>query len=227
MGKKPPTACYICGQVRHPTRDHVFPRGLFPKGTLPSHPRPPIAPACKKCQKDVHKHEEYFRTFAAAGSYGDASARALWEGEITRSFEGSPAFKQQFVNAINTVEVTSDGGVFLGHRTQVEGDPTRISAVLHKIIRGLFYLDSGGRVMPFDVAFRFEQITPDTPTMPEAVMNVIHGTPLRTVGDIVRYKFQLLPEEPRLIVSWVALYSKVMFLVSVRPIDQVLPAAAS
>lgn len=69
---------------------HIFPRGLF------NRPVPPdvlTAPACEGCQQTLQPDEEYFRTFAAAGAYQDASARELWEGRITRSFDNSPGLR--------------------------------------------------------------------------------------------------------------------------------------
>jgi hypothetical protein len=194
---------------------------LFPAGTLPSHPPPPIAPACRECQQRVQPDEEYFRTFAAAGAYADEAARALWEGKIARSFDNSPGFRQLFASRVDSIEWRSPGGVVMGDLSVVKGDERRIGHVLNKIVRGMSYLDSGGKVMPFDVKFRFEQVTPMTEPMPDVVMDVIHATELRTVGDIVRYKFQLLPGEPRLMVAWFAFYNPAsMFVVWTRPADK-------
>jgi hypothetical protein len=83
-------------------------------------------------------------------------------------------------------------------------DWQRIGNVLRKIVRGLFYLDSGGTVMPFDVKFNYSQVSPMTPPLPDEVMDLIHGMPLRTVGEVLRFKFELFPGDPRMIVSWFA-----------------------
>lgn len=216
-------ACYICGEVREPTRDHIFPRGLFPPGTLPSHPPPPIAPACEPCQQTIQSDEEYFRTLVASGAYGDAATRELWEGKIKRSFTKSPGFRQTFAKAIKTMAWKSPEGLILGEVTGIEGDQDRIGNVLRKIVRGLFYLDSGGHVMPHDVQFNFSQVSPMTPPLPEEVMDLIHGMQLRTVGDVVRFKFELCPEEPRMIVTWMAFYGRSMFAIWTWPDDVELP----
>jgi hypothetical protein len=162
------------------------------------------APACEGCQQSLQPDEEYFRTFAAAGAYQDASARELWEGRITRSFDNSPGFRRSFANAIRSMEWKSPGGVILGDVIGLEGNREPIGNVLRKIVRGMFYLDSGGTVMPFDVKFNFSQVSPMTPPLPEEVMDLLHGMPLRTVGDVVRYKFELSVDDPRFIVSWFA-----------------------
>ncbi len=212
--------CYICGIAGASTRDHVFPKGLFP---------PPLpldmltAPACDECQQRLQPDEEYFRTLAASGAYRDPSARELWDTKILRSFSNSPAFRRSLEKAIRTVEWKSPGGIILGAVTGLEGNQARVGNVLRKIVRGLFYLDSGETVMPFDVKFNYEQVSPMSPPMPEEVMDVIHGIPLRTVGDVVRYKFEICPEEPRMIVSWMALYGRTMFVVWTWPEDVEVP----
>lgn len=201
------------------TRDHVFPRGLFPPGSLPSHPEPPIAPACAECQQAIQPDEEYFRTLAASGAYADEAARNLWEGKIKRSFDNSPGFKTSFANAIKTMDWKSPGGVILGEVTGIEGDQERIGTALRKIVRGLFWLDSGGQVMPFSVRFNYSQASPMTPPLPEEVMELFHGMPLRNVGDIVKFKFGMSPDEPRAIVAWMAFYGRTMFAVWTWPDD--------
>jgi len=50
--------------------------------------------------------------------------------------------------------------------------------------------------------------------LPEIVVDLIRGMPLRTVGTEVRYKFGYPPEDPRLTMTWLAFYESMMFLVN-------------
>jgi hypothetical protein len=193
--------CYICGEAPGPTKDHVFPKCLF----VPPLPVDMItAPACRACQQDIQPDEEVFRNFVAAGSYGDATARALWEGKVAGSFENSPGLRTTFINSMKTIEWKSPGGVILGDLT----------------------VDSGEQVMPFNVRYHIEQITPMTEPLPEQVMVIIHGIDVRTVGDDVRYKFQIVDDEPRATVSWLAFYGKMQFFVMTWPEDAGPPTPA-
>ena len=161
--------CYICGSAPGTTKDHVFPQSLFIK-PLPANMI--TAPACDPCQQAIQPDEEVFRNFVAAGSYGDETARALWEGKVAGSFDNSPGLRTTFVKSIKTIEWKSPGGVILGDVTVVEADRVRTENVIRKMVRGLFYRDSGERVMPTDVRFHIEQITP---------MTVVGTTASRTI----------------------------------------------
>lgn len=212
--------CYICGATGIKlTKDHIFPKGLFP----PPLPQGMLtAPACEECQQRLQPDEEYFRTFVAAGSYSNETAKELWDGKIKRSFDNSPGFRQSFANAISTMEWKSPGGVILGDIVGLEGNQERIGNVLRKIVRGVFYLDSGRKVMPFDVKFNFSQVSPMTPPLPEPVREILAGIPLRTVGNVVKYRFELFPQDPRMIVSGFAFY-RALFAVRTWPEDVELP----
>jgi hypothetical protein len=48
---------------------------------------------------------------------------------------------------------------------------------------------------------------------------VFHEMPLRTVGEVVRYKFGFWPQEPRVTLSWMAFYGRTMFVVYSGPDD--------
>lgn len=73
--------------------------------------------------------------------------------------------------------------------------------MLRKIVRGLSYLGRGRTVMPFDLDWDYFHESPLTGRPPDFVMGMFHGMPLRTVEDVVRYKFTFPPEEPRVTVS--------------------------
>jgi hypothetical protein len=209
----PPPSCYICGSAPGVTKDHVFPRSLFEK-PLPLDMI--TAPACGVCQQGIQPDEEVFRNFVAAGSYGDEAARAMWEGKVAGSFRNSPGLKTAFINSMKTVEWKSPGGVILGDVTVVRGDKGRTENVIRKIVRGLYFKDAG-QPMPLDVRFHIEQVSPMSPSVPDLVMDMFHSIDLRTVGDIVRYKFRVADDEPGATAAWMAFYSKMMFLTITVP----------
>lgn len=130
--------CYICGEVRKPTRDHVFPRCLF-VSPLPQEML--TAPACEACQQSIQPDEEVFRNFVAAGSYADETARALWEGKVAGSFANSPALRATFVDSIKTLEWKSPrrDHHWGSHRRRGRQEPNGecIAAHASRVSRGL------------------------------------------------------------------------------------------
>lgn len=73
--------------------------------------------------------------------------------------------------------------------------------------------------MPFDLDWNFFQESPLTRRPPDFVMEMLRTAPLSTVGEVVRYKFVLSPDEPRLTIAWIAFYGRTMFTVWTGPED--------
>jgi hypothetical protein len=223
-----PSDCYICGAPDARTMDHIFPKSLW----SPPYPEDALtAPACHDCQKRLAPDETYFRTVAAASGAGrDPSARKLWEGKVIRSFDRDRRYREKLAGALRRIDWHTRGGVYLGPLVGLEGDLERIGNGLRKIVRGLSYLERGQTVMPFDLDWNYFHESPLTGRPLDFAMEMFHGLPLRTVGDVVRYKFTFPPKEPRVTVSWLAFYGRTMFTVWTGPndpseLDRLIPSA--
>lgn len=137
--------CAYCGEQRELTRDHVPPRCLFSK------PRPDnliTVPCCNSCNKNLQKHDEYFRLMITLG---------IDPINFPQEFSDS-------IRAINSLSrLTSlDFARNLLRRYEAEParmtiDSNRIGIVLHRIVRGLFYHHSGVR-LPGAIPFDFCQV---------------------------------------------------------------------
>jgi hypothetical protein len=197
--------------------DHVFPKSLW----VPPYPDDALtAPACGGCQKRLAPDETYFRTVAAASAAGrDQTARKLWAGKIKRSFDRDPRSRDRLGSEIRTVEWRTPAGLYMGPLFGIEPNRERIGNVLRKVVRGVWYLERDRRVMPFDLDWSFFQESPLTGRPPDFVMEMLHTLPLQTVGDVVRYKFVLSPDEPRLTIAWMGFYGRTMFTVWTGPQD--------
>jgi len=140
----------------------------------------------------------------------------LWEGPILRSFDRNPAERRTFAAAMRRMDVHSQGDLHLGRLVGLEGDQDRFGNVLRKIVRGLFCVETSS-VMPSDLRWGFEQVTPQSPKVPDETRDLIRSMPLRTVGTEVRYKFGIAPGEPRPTLAWLAFYDRTMFLIHTLP----------
>lgn len=78
--------------------------------------------------------------------------------------------------------------------------------------------------MPADeVRWHFEYVAPNQPKLPEAVVDAVRQLPSRTAGPEVEYRFAAYPEDPRITLTWMALYGPTMFLVSTTPAEATAP----
>jgi hypothetical protein len=204
--------CFNCGVANATTRDHVFSRALFPA------PKPNLmtVPCCPACQALYYPDEGYFRDLTAGGAYANLHARALWEGPITRSFDRDGTARDALAQGLQRMEYRTPAGLYFGDIFGIEGDRDRVGNVLRKITRGLFYKERG-TPMPHDVTWTFEQVSPLNPPLPDVTRDLLRSLPLREVPPVVRYRFGLAPREPRLSVTWFALYERTMFVVGTLP----------
>lgn len=135
--------CTYCGSAEALTRDHIPPKCLFLK------PRPNnliTVPACPQCNNGAKLDDEYFRVFLAVGKTVHASliGRALW-GATFESLK-KPT-KYRFVCAlrksVKKAKIQSEGGIFLEEGKVFEAKLARVIAVPRRIIRGLFFKNTG------------------------------------------------------------------------------------
>jgi hypothetical protein len=171
--------CVYCGELRELTRDHIPPRCLFSK------PRPHnliTVPCCNNCNRELSKHDEYFRIAIAAG--------------IDK--EKFPKENADSVRAINSlIRPTSQG--FAIHMLQnydsnssgLTIERSRIEIVLYRIARGLFYHHRGER-LPGTIAFVFRLVDASLKTNSDGRerINRLDGK-LTTIGQgVFRYAFE-------------------------------------
>ena len=136
--------CYLCGSQDDLTKDHVFPKGIFPK------PRPHnliTLNCCRKCQISYMKDEEYFRNMLIASQdvYETKSGMTLWSTKVLKGLTRTPGIRRQTIESLKTVESNTRNGVFLGQQKAFLIDKDRFDKVLTKIVQGLHFLHTGFR----------------------------------------------------------------------------------
>lgn len=137
--------CVYCGEQHELTRDHVPPRCLFSK------PRPNdlvTVPCCEACNRELCKHDEYFRIAITTG--------------IDR--EKFPKETADSVRAINSlIRPASQGFARLllqnyePNPSRLRYDAQRIEIALYRITRGLYFHHRKARV-PGTIAFAFRLV---------------------------------------------------------------------
>lgn len=140
--------CIYCGSATDLTDDHIPPRSLFGKGdqgdliTVPS---------CRLCNNGASKDDEYFRMMLVANaSSRESKALSSAQDAVIRSIERPQArgLAGLVAKSLQEVEVATKSGIYLGQTTMFKFNPERISRVVQRITRGLYWHETGIALAP-------------------------------------------------------------------------------
>ena len=135
--------CAYCGQERQLTHDHIPPRNLFPK------PRPSdmlTVPCCEPCRRGWSKDDEYLRVVVLTaenlpGDEGVEKGRRTVARSLAKPRK--EAFAAKVMGSFVDVDVKTAGGLYLPSKLGFQFDKSRVSRVLQRIVRGIFYHEFG------------------------------------------------------------------------------------
>ena len=209
--------CFWCGRPGAATKDHVFPRGLFPE-PMPEGVTPITVPACRQHNGAFNLDEEYFRDFVVGAAYEHPEARQIWDVRTVSALEKKPKYRALLASQLQDFEVRSDTGLYLGTGSMMHADPRRIELVLRKIVTGLVFRESGN-VLGFP-AFYFQQILKNDDLAPWR--SLLPSLEVRRLGHIV-YRFGQAVDEPRGVVGLFMFFDRVLFATCTFPRDPDVP----
>jgi len=195
--------CFNCGRPAD-TRDHVPPKGVFPR------PRPTTlitVPACKTCNELTKLQDEYFRWLVA--TVGDATPEAvkLIGQRILPRFREKPALLREIMKGARQVDVYSPGGIWVGREPAFEYDRGRIQPVVEKTVKGLYFHEFGQRL---EMAVVKDFVL--NPKIPEENIPAVAGLPLRDVAPgVFGYRFYCDPNEKRASLWLLMFFEKTLF----------------
>ncbi len=183
------TTCAICGEREATTRDHVPPKGIFPK------PRPAnlvTVPACIDCNNGASDYDDLFKVFLSLqASTNNGIARLLFEEKTVRTLERNQSLLAKIREESRVIGIESDGGK-IETRTGVLWDSVAHDAVIARTIRGLYFHHTGSpmpKTCNLSVQF-FREI-------PEDVLQYLHLFHEVRIGENqVIYKYIIFEEEP-------------------------------
>lgn len=130
------TLCVFCGKSPAKTRDHIPPKGIFPR------PRPKLitVPACLRCNRGTSKIEEAFRVYLSlrVGLNNDATSN-LWNNEAMRTLKHNPSLRNRIIRSTRPISVRSPAGIILAERIGGPWPSEAHDPVIEKMIRGLYF----------------------------------------------------------------------------------------
>jgi hypothetical protein len=207
-------SCVYCGSTKQLTREHVFPKNLFP----PPRPKDLITvPACESCNKSYDQDDEYFRAYVVTPAFENTIGRKMWDEKVFGStLKRSPKLKKTLVDSLRKVEIKSTGGIYLGDRRAIGFNKARIDRIIEKSIRGLYRHHFAHRLRSkssFAIFFnpKLENL--------EALVGIVgqFGPPMR-IGDgkVVQYRFEYVHQSPEHSIWWLMFYGTTHVVVLVN-----------
>jgi hypothetical protein len=207
-------SCVYCGSTAQLTREHVFPKNLFP----PPKPKNLITvPACESCNKSYDQDDEYFRAYVVTPAFEETTGRKMWDEKVFGStLKRSPKLKKVLVDSLRRVEIKSPGGIYLGDRHEIGFSRSRIDRIIEKSVRGLYQHHLKNRLRSksaFDIFFN--------PKIESLESVGKEFGPLFKMGDgtVVQYRFAFVPESPECSIWWLMFYRTTHVVVLVNAED--------
>jgi len=128
--------CAYCGEVTELTKDHVIPKCLFQK---PRPSKPVIVWACRPCNLEKSKTDDYLRDFLVLDAYSSENsvAQAIFHESMLSSVrQNSSALAKAAMSKSRLHSIVSPGGIYLG---DVLSFPIEGLEIFSRIARGLYY----------------------------------------------------------------------------------------
>jgi hypothetical protein len=132
--------CAFCGKFPANTRDHIPPKGIFPR------PRPNLitVPACRRCNGGTSKIEEEFKVYLSLRvGINNIATRKLWDAEAMRTLKHNPRLRNRILRSTETVSLRSPAGIILGERSAAPWPAAVHDPIIEKTIKGLYYYHYG------------------------------------------------------------------------------------
>jgi hypothetical protein len=205
--------CAYCGNVQGITRDHIPPRNLFPK---PRSSDLITVPCCEACRDGWSDDDEYFRLHAISARVANNPSAQKICTQIESSLKKAKkkGFANMLLNNFCEVPIHSQGGIYLGHADALRIDEKRISRVMSRIVKGLFYEELGKYLPPTHESRG--HICDDG--FPDPLLKLLERidytgfSAIRTIqGGIFEYTYQALEEDCDTTLWLGSLYEKLSF----------------
>jgi len=214
--------CAYCGTLSYTTPDHIPPKNLFPKPwkNLIS------VPACKVCHANTSKDDEYFRLkiLMREDVLSNPGARIAWKVAL-RSLTKTEAtgLRKKVVLDLTNVEMRTQSGLYVGTRPGYNVDMNRIRSVLQRIVRGLYFRETGN-VLGLNTKVHlymdddFIELPSHTRDEIQPVILYLASLPPITIGEnIFLYRYHIAKKDSTVSAWGLSFYGKFPFLAMTGP----------
>ncbi len=134
--------CIYCNKAGLTTDDHVIPDCLFPKPIPVTMQALITVPACKQCQLELSKHQDYLRDVLVTDHFAsnNVSAQKLLSGKVIRSVRRNSSDLARDLELKSRWEpMHTPGGVYMQHLITVPLEEKRLVYLFSMMVKGLYY----------------------------------------------------------------------------------------
>jgi hypothetical protein len=200
--------CVYCAKADGTSKDHVVPDCLFVG------PKPPnllTVPACLACNGiEKSQDDTFLRDLLVVDIDNEHPiAKSLLDTKVRRSAQRSLSEIAKLVAGAAEQPRYDHEGTYLGEFTKVEVPDNRVSRIMCRIVRGLYYSERK-QILPS--SHRMTVLRQPTAAF-SRLYDVLKHPPMRTFGDIFGYAWVNLSAPLRMIwLLW--FYDSIVFTVS-------------
>ena len=203
--------CAYCGaEGRKLTRDHVFPRGLFPPATTALNIQRLTVGACELCNNSFSDDEAHFRSVVTVAGPVTESAARVFREKVIPSFDSQDGRRRLSDLMEITERVTVDGEVRL---KIYPARDERVLRIVRKCVIGLTHEHGLGSALP-DIRVWADVLRYALPTDMEADLEFRGSEP-----DVVEYAFLEKPFEEIDALWLIRFFRRASFIASVSSAD--------
>jgi len=189
------------------TKDHIIPDNLFPDDQRTNLW---TSPACRPCNDRLAPDEEVFRIFVTGQAEEGSAGLKVWREGVRRTLGKQPKLKAMLASQMHLVEVRTPAGLYLGKQWAMYAKTDRITPVLDKIIRGLFYRE---KKQPLGEVSVHAFLNPQQ-RLPEILQGAKRGS---LNSPVFEFAWVEAVDEPRQRIWWLLFYRKVLFIATCWP----------
>jgi hypothetical protein len=224
--------CVYCGKVAPITEDHVPPKNLFAK------PRPNNlikVPSCKECHsenKQVSQDDEYFRLMLTlredTANHPDVE-KILPIVLRSLARPDKIGFAKSLIKNMKKVNVRTQSGLYLGTKPAYDVNLTRLDNVARRITKGLFYYETGSRLLDEYEVFSFSESGLRNVTdkvkqhLKEKILRPLMSNSAKIIGkQVFSYRVSFSDKDANSSVWLFIFYKRIAFLCMTLPKKEII-----
>lgn len=138
--KKLARKCYLCEKEGACSRDHVPPKGIFPKEIRKINKKNLLTvPAHSTCNNSYKQDDELFRNFIIAHSHKTQQGRFAWDNTVVPSFKKNPGARIELLKRVERRFIKDDLLGAYVYSNGLQWEASLITRQIERINRGLYY----------------------------------------------------------------------------------------